>query len=146
MIRAERILWAKQFNISLAIEEEGTGVVQQQERVIDLSKNHYEISFENYRDTFKFKDPRPYTTDVVIKRNDNGKPAAGKTVFVLIDHAKSDFANSFFFTEKNYKTDENGRISVSFTPKEESKIITIRAKIAPDNKIIPGTKSDYFLF
>jgi hypothetical protein len=43
-------------------------------------------------------------------------------------------------------TDENGRISVSFTPKEESKIITIRAKIAPDNKLIPGKKSEHFLF
>jgi hypothetical protein len=67
MIQAERLLWAKQFNISLEIEEDGTGVVQQQQRVIDLSTSPYEISFENYRDTFKFKDTRPYTTDVIVK-------------------------------------------------------------------------------
>ena len=96
MIQAERDLWAKQFNISLAVEEEGTGVIQQQQRIIDLSKLHYEISFANYRDTFKFDDTRPYTTDVFIKRNDNGKPAAGKTVLVLVDYAKSDFADYFY--------------------------------------------------
>lgn len=96
MIQAERDLWARQFNISLAVEEEGTGVIQQQQRIIDLSKEHYEISFANYRDTFKFDDTRPYTTDVFIKRNDNGKPTAGKTVLVLVDYAKSDFADYFY--------------------------------------------------
>ena len=156
MIQAERDLWGKQFNVSLAVEEEGTGVVQQHQRIIDVSKQHFEIAFANYRDTFKFDDTRPYTTDVFIRRNDNGKPAAGKTALVLIDYAKSNLADYFykkgcrinrrfglifvFLLDQNYTTDENGKITVSFTPVKNSKIITIRVEVAPDNKIIAGKK------